>query len=73
MEVFHGEERKEQNESVLECGLLMDWQVHQCVPSSKVKIEVRVSYPQRFCLYLGRWIFNLQVIDKEFKIEDKER
>ena len=51
----------------------MDGQMHQCVPSSKVKIEVRVLYTQGLCLHLDRWIFNLQVIDNEFKIEDKER
>ena len=35
-------------------GMLMDWQVHQFLPSSKVKTEVRVSYPQGLRLYLGR-------------------
>jgi len=38
-------------------NLLMNWQVHQFVRSSKVKTKVRVSNPQQLCLYLGRWIF----------------
>ena len=38
--------------------MLMDWQVYQFVPSSKVKMEVRVLNPQGLCLYLGRWLFN---------------
>ena len=38
--------------------MLDDWQVHQIVTSSKVKIEIQVSNPHGLCLYLGRWIYN---------------
>ena len=37
--------------------LLMDWQVHQFVQSSKVKTEVQVSNPHELYLYVSIWIF----------------
>ena len=52
-------------------NLLTRWQVYQFITSSKIKIEVRVLNPQGFYLYLDRYKPNLQVRDKEFKIEDK--
>jgi len=36
-------------------------------------LEVRVSNPHKFCLYLDWYKPKLKTIDKEFKIIDKER
>ena len=36
---------------------ICQWQVHQFVLSSKIKMKVRVSNSHQNCLYLDKWIF----------------